>query len=155
MDIMSGLAAFTHILDITKELRGVDRRISDAEFKLRIADLVERVLEAREALLDAKERERELHEKIQALSSEINQRQHLIDENGCLYETDDNGNRRGEPYCNLCYVKETKLFRLRHLDPTQSTFAAYQCDNCNTYIKTGPALPRTPPRVGTWGRTRG
>jgi hypothetical protein len=128
MDIMMGLSAIKQTLDITKDLREIDGKINVADLKLRLSDMVERLLEAREALYDAKERERELLEKIAQLEAVLNKKPRLQDERGLLFEVDEDGARVGEPYCNHCYVKEERLFRL-----VSDNFAGgfgYQCHNC-------------------------
>ena len=141
MDILGALAVVKQTLDLTKDLRSIDGRISDAEFKLKIADLVERVLELREALQDAQERESDLRNKITDLQLKLNQRSNFKDENGQLFEIDEARKKVGEPYCNLCFVKEGKLLRMRHHSPKPGKSEHYMCDNCKTLIVTGPSLP--------------
>ena len=112
MDIMMGLSAISQTLAITKELRSIDRELDVAELKLRLSDLVGGLLEAKEALQDAKEERRNLLEQIAELKTKLSDRGRLEDENGLLFTLNDNGSRVGEPFCNQCYVKEDKLFRL-------------------------------------------
>ena len=150
MDIMMGLSAIKQTLDITKDLRDIDDKINVADIKLRLSDIVERLLEAREALYDAKERERELLEKIVQLEAALNKKPRLQDERGLLYEIDESNARKGEPYCNQCYVKEDKLFRM--LSTERATGFGYVCSNCKTLIitqKKPPIQPRTP-HGGSW-----
>lgn len=123
-----GLSAIKQTLDITKDLREIDDKISVADLKLRLSDIVERLLEAREALYDAKERERELLGEIARLEALLIKKPRLQDERGLLFEVGESGVRTGEPYCNHCYVKEDKLYRL-----VSDDFAGgfgYQCHNC-------------------------
>lgn len=124
---MTGLAAIKQTLDITKELRSIDEKINVAEFKLRLADLVERLLEAREALHDAKERERDLQQQIDRLTEKLAQKAKMKDVGGLLYELDDDGTNVGEPFCNQCYVKEDKRYRLVY-GPYAG--GSHLCNNC-------------------------
>jgi hypothetical protein len=142
MDILGALTVVKQTLDISKDLRSIDGKISDAEFKLKIADLVERVLELREALMDAQEREYNLRNEIAALKANASKRASLKDTNGLLYEINEAGEHIGEPFCNLCFAKEEKQIRMRHHAATQSTYACFRCDNCKTVVRTGPSLPR-------------
>ncbi|TKA95935.1 hypothetical protein FAZ78_14250 [Cereibacter changlensis] len=151
MDLLSGLAAIQQTLAITKELRNIDSKIDTAEFKLRLADLVERLLEAREALTDAKESERDLRQRILELEKKIAERGQFEDENGLLFQLNDEGQRIGQPYCNLCYVRDGKLFRLRHREAKYGASSHYFCDNCPTIVLTGPPLSASKPRAD--GRT--
>ena len=149
MDILGALTVVKQTLEITKDLRSIDGKISDAEFKLKIADLVERVLELREALMDAQEREYALRKEIAALKDKALLRGSLKDINGLLYEINEAQEKVGEPYCNLCFVKEDKQIRMRHHAAKQHSYAHYKCDNCKTVIVTGPAL-QSPSRSGSW-----
>ena len=132
MDIISGISAATEALKLTKELREIGREIDKAEFKLRLVDLTDQLLSAKEALNDARERERQLLNEINELKTKIEFRSKLEDENGRLFELDDSGKRVGQPYCNLCYVREEKLYRLRHITRSDYDTDLYFCDNCRT-----------------------
>jgi len=150
MDILMGISAIKQTLDITKDLREIDEKVVVAEFKLRLSDIVARLLEAQDALYDAKERERALRLEIERLKSELAKRPSLKDVNGLLYELDQSGGHVGEPFCNLCHVKEGLLLRLRHFEAKQGTYAHYHCDNCKTNIVTGPSLPIPTRRGRSW-----
>ncbi len=142
MDIMTGLSAISETLKITKELRNIDNKMDIAELKLRLSDLVDSLLNAKESLQDAKENERALKAKIAELMLLLEQRGKYEDDDGCLYELDDNGKRVDEPYCNLCYVREDKLYRLKYIPAYAGSSggniymaadpAHYHCENCKT-----------------------
>jgi predicted nucleic acid-binding Zn-ribbon protein len=114
MDLMMGLSAIKQTLEITKELRSVDKKIEDAELKLRLAEIVDKLLDAKKALIDAQEREVELRKEIGDLQSKQAMKAKLRDNNGLLFEIDDEGRNIGEPYCNLCAVRDEKYIRMRH-----------------------------------------
>lgn len=142
IDIMTGLSAISETIKITKELRNIDSKMDVAELKLRLSDLVDSLLSAREALQDAKENERILKVKIEELTQLLVLRGKYEDDDGCLYELDGNGKRIGVPYCNLCYVREDKLYRLKYIpiyDGSDDGFVHiaadsehYRCKNCKT-----------------------
>lgn len=144
MDILGALTVAKQVLDISKDLRNIDGRISDAEFKLKRADLVERVMELQEALQDAQARESDLRNTIIDLQLKLNQKSNHRDEKGLLYEIDSEGKNFGEPYCNLCFVREEKLFRMRHIPAKVNRSEHYTCDNCKTNIVVGLGLPPKP-----------
>jgi DNA repair ATPase RecN len=131
MDLMTGLSAISQTLAITKDLRNIDEKINIADFKLRLADLVERLLEAKEALQDAKEHERRLLDQIDLLTKKLNRKATLQDEAGRLYEVDSEGKKFGEPYCNLCFVRDEKLYRL--LPWREKDGKSYRCGNCKSF----------------------
>jgi hypothetical protein len=134
VDIVTGIAAATEALKLTKELRDIDRQIDKAELKLRLIDLVDRLLEAKEALQDAKEDRRALLDKISELEHTLARKPRLRDESGRLYEIDEGGNAVGNPYCNLCLVRENKLYRLIHHRATEHIYAFYRCQNCESTV---------------------
>ena len=134
MDIVAGIVAVTEALRLTKELRNIDLELDKVELKLHLVDLYHRLLESKEALQDAKEERLALKQQISDLEGRLRQRANLFDERGRLYELDEEGNRSRDPYCNLCYVKEGKLYRMHRRNGHEYVRAHYWCDNCkNAY----------------------
>jgi len=130
IDIVTGLSAASEALKITAELRNIDREIDKAGLKLRLVDLVDRLLATKEALQNAKRRESDLLQRISELETKLAGKAALEDEGGRLYELDDDGNRTGEPYCNLCHIRDDKLYRLKFYAAHDHPY--YRCDNCET-----------------------
>ena len=128
MDILGGIAAATDGIKLVNELRKIDREMDKAELKLRLVDLADKLLDAKQALQDAHEHELKLKREIEGLTAKLKQRAQLKDDEGLLFETDDEGKQSGEPFCNHCYVKEDRLYRLV---PTQwENSIRYDCSNC-------------------------
>ena len=152
MDIIAGIGAATEGLKLIGELRKIDKEVDKADLKLRLVDVAERLFETRQALQDAQEREFALRQTISGLEAKLKNRTIFQDENGQLFELDEAGQRIGEPFCNLCFVKEDRQFRLRKIAASVSKKAHYRCDNCKTVIDTGPALPMPLPSPRTWQR---
>ena len=125
---VTGLSAISQTIAITKELRSIDDKIVVAEFKLKIAEIVDKLLDAKQSLVDAQEREAALHREISQLKEKSKLRSKLEDKNGRLFELDKSRNPTGEPYCNHCYVKEERLFRL--VSTFQYSGPCYKCSNC-------------------------
>jgi hypothetical protein len=141
MDILTGLTAISQTLAITKDLREIDDKIVVAEFKLRIAEMVDRLLEAKQSLIEAQEREVSLRNEILKLKGNVAKRSTMTDENGIIYVVASDGTKIGEPYCNLCHVKEDKLYRMRRHLATVGQGSHFKCDNCRTTVVTGPPSP--------------
>jgi hypothetical protein len=55
VDIMTALATATQAIKLAQDLRGIDKAIDAAEFKLKIADLTGALSDIKLALTDAKE----------------------------------------------------------------------------------------------------
>jgi uncharacterized protein YkuJ len=146
MDIIAGIGAATEGLKLINELRKIDKELDKAELKLRLVDVADKLLDSKQALQDAHERELALLQSIKGLEKKLVQRASHKDENGLLYAMSKTGERVGEPFCNLCYVKEEKFYRLRYFEASTARKAHYLCDNCKTLIVTGPALPSPSPK---------
>lgn len=146
IDILGALAVAKQVIDLSKELRNIDGKINESEFKYKISDLIDHVLEVRSALLDAQEREFSLKREITDLKEKAATRARMRDQNGLLYEVSEEGEKVGEPFCNLCFVKDEKLYRMRHHDAKPGTHSYFRCDNCKTSIVTGPVLPIQAPQ---------
>jgi hypothetical protein len=131
MDIIAGLGAATEGLKLIGELRKIDKEVDKAELKLRLVELADKLLDAKQALQDAQDERRCLLEKITQLEDDLKLKIKLQDEQGLLFEIEGQGVRVGEPYCNSCYVKESKLFRLLS---TSSMQGPYKCSNCKGYF---------------------
>ena len=128
MDIIAGIAAATEGLKVVNELRKIDKELDKAELKLRLVDLADKLLDAKHALQDAQERDFSQRTNIQNLEKALQQRGRLDDVDGLLFELTDDGNRIGAPYCNQCYVKENRFFRLI-FGPFM--LASHKCSNCD------------------------
>jgi hypothetical protein len=139
MDIMAGIAAATEGIKLVNELRKIDKEMDKAELKLRLVDLADKLLDAKQALQDAHERELTLKKEIEELANKLGQRAQMRDSGGLLYETDDVGTHAGEPYCNQCFVKEDKLYRM--IQTKRAAGTGYCCNNCDTVIITNKAPP--------------
>jgi hypothetical protein len=127
MDIIGGISAATEGLKLVNELRKIDKEVDKAELKLRLVELADKLLDAKQALQEAQERQFELISEIKELKAQALQRARLRDFDGLLFEMGEDGAHIGEPYCNQCYIKEEKLFRL-----IMGPFAggSHRCSNC-------------------------
>ena len=145
MDIMTALSVASKTLEITRTLWNIDSEIDKAQLKLRLRDVIDGLVQTKEALHDAIDRERKLSEKIEALQEEIRFKGSVEDAGGLLSMLDHERRRNGEPYCNLCYVRDQKLYRMRHFEAKPGNSSSYRCDNCKINVITGPALPTESP----------
>lgn len=71
MDILTGLSAASHALEIIKQVRDLDRASDDAVFKAKIIELQEALFDAKSALLDAKDNLLEKDLEIRELKAQI------------------------------------------------------------------------------------
>ena len=72
MDIMTGLSAVSTALQITKDLRDLDVSLSNAELKVKFAELYDSLADAKIALSDAKLKLKSRENEISELKLKIN-----------------------------------------------------------------------------------
>ena len=150
MDILGGIAAATEGLKLVNELRKIDKELDKAELKLKLVDIADSLFNSKQTLQDAQEREIGLNRQIRDLETKLAFRARSEDQNGLLYELNNDGDRTGEPFCNLCFVREDKQFRMRRILATVSWGEHYLCDHCKTKIILGQ-----PKRLDLSGRSGG
>ncbi|MGB0852185.1 MAG: hypothetical protein ACPGSI_02740 [Pikeienuella sp.] len=110
MDIISGLTAAKLAFDLAKELRGIDASVSEAEFKLKLADLISAQADIKIALSHAKV----------ALAEKDAQLRDLEDR---LYEAT-NGQR-----CPVCRVGRLSVQSTEDHGYNSVQFHQYCCDS--------------------------
>lgn len=121
--IAEGIAAATFALKAAKDLREIDRSISDADFKLRIADISTTLADIKLAMIDLQDQLREKDDTIAKLSSALRKKAETIVVRGFTYECI-NGKPAGTAYCEVCL--QNGLFFKTY----QVTGGYYKCTNC-------------------------
>lgn len=104
-DITSIVAAITGVKDaieIAKALRAADKSLEQAEYKLKMSQLIDSLLDAREKAQDAKDLLQEKDIKIAELEKMLEFSGKLGRQYDAYYELQD-GVMLGEPYCSHCW----------------------------------------------------
>ena len=96
MDILGGIAAATEGLKLVNELRKIDKEWDKAELKLKLVDIADSLYNSKQTLQDAQEQEVELNRQVKTLEAKLAFRARSEDENGLLYELNDDGGRTGD-----------------------------------------------------------
>jgi soluble cytochrome b562 len=123
VDIMTALATVRQAIQLAQDLRGIDKAIDAAEFKLKIADLTTALADIKMALSEAKEDLAAKDAEIESLKKQFERSAELIELKGYKYNKGPDGKPRGAPYCPVCEQKG-KLFQLANI------LHAQQCPNC-------------------------
>ncbi|OCK46159.1 hypothetical protein BA766_15580 [Stenotrophomonas maltophilia] len=112
-------------------LRGVltaDKALSEAEWKLKLADAISLLADARMAIVDAGDKAAELNQEIARLTEALSNRTKVVRFGGMYYEKGSDGVAEGEPYCPHCFEAENRLIHLvRNVGKM-----VVQCPKCKT-----------------------
>jgi chromosome segregation ATPase len=105
MDIMTALATASQAIKLTQDLRGIDKAMDVAEYKLKIAELTSVLSDIKMALADAREDLANKDAEIAALKKQFQRSSEMIEVRGFKYNKGDDGQPRGSAYCPVCEQK--------------------------------------------------
>jgi hypothetical protein len=127
VDIMTALATASQALKLAQDLRGIDKAVNEADFKLKIADLTIALSDIKLALSAAKEELASKQSEIDALKSQFARIQETIEVGGFKYRKGEDGKPRGRAFCPVCEQKLGKLFHIAQVLNTEV------CPNCEAF----------------------
>lgn len=141
--ISFGLQALKTATGIVKSLREVDRSLETAEYKMRLADLMEALSEAKTRLIDAQEVNNELRDRIKELETIRDLRTEIILENNVYFPVNEEVSGYGKgPWCSKCFETTAKLISLHHkvssaviVAGRSSSSYKWECPNCSASVK--------------------
>lgn len=96
-------------------LRGVmtaEKALSEAEWKLKLADAIGLLAEARMAIVDAGDKTSELEREIARLNESLVNREKVVRFNRMYYRVGSDGMPEGEAYCSHCFEAEGRLIHV-------------------------------------------
>jgi uncharacterized CHY-type Zn-finger protein len=132
MDIMTALATASQAIKLANDLRGIDKAMDAAEFKLKIADLTVALSDIKIALSDAKEEIGAKDAEITELKSRFKRNGELVEYHGFKYDKGPDGQPRGAPYCQVCDQKSGILIHLADFRSVEN------CPACNSKYNNAP-----------------
>ena len=124
VDIMTALATASQAIKLAQDLRGIDKALNEAEFKLKIADLTVALSDIKLALSEAKDELAAKQSEIQTLEKQFRRLQETVEVGGFKYRKGPDDKPRGNPFCPVCEQKTGMLFHLAHIMTHQ------RCPNC-------------------------
>ena len=118
-------------IKLVNDLRVIDKEFSQAELKLKIADLTTTLADLKMTLTDAKNEAAEKDATIERLNK-LHRRlvEDTVEQYGYRYRkrTDERGAAAGNPFCDVCFQKEGLLIETATMAGKGIT--ALQCPNC-------------------------
>jgi hypothetical protein len=146
--ISSALTSIKTATEIAKFLRDTDISLEKAEFKLKVADLVNSLADAKLQIADIKNIVTEKDQFIKDLSEKLKIKGQVSYE-APFYWLSDEGKKDG-PFCQKCYDTDQKLIRLQGQDND-----IWHCFTCKNYFYGPNYRPYDPPTTqrpyGPWG----
>jgi hypothetical protein len=128
VDIMTALATATQAIKLAQDLRGIDKAIDTAEYKLKIADLTTALSDIKMALNDAKEELASKDAEIERLAKALRRVADVVEYRGYKYDQTPDGKPHGAPYCPVCEQKQGLLIHIAKV------LHAKQCPNCKGFF---------------------
>jgi DNA repair exonuclease SbcCD ATPase subunit len=124
VDIMTALVTATQAIKLAQDLRGIDKAVDAADYKLKIAELTSALSDLKSALTDAKSELASKDAEIERLSKALHRSAELVEYHGYRYDKMPDGKPKGAPYCPVCEQKGTLI----HLAKFNRII---HCPNCN------------------------
>jgi hypothetical protein len=128
VDVMTALATVSQAIKLTQDLRGIDKAIDAAEYKLKIADLTNALSDIRIALTDAKDELASKDAELARLTKQLARIAQTAEVGGFKYRKGPDDKPRGRAFCPVCEQKTGYLFHLAEVMHTQ------QCQNCKGHF---------------------
>lgn len=129
MDISAGIAAATQAIGLAKALAETPGIVEKAELKLQIAELYTVLSDTKLALVDAGTHISDRDAEIKRLTELLEHKANIIRVGSAYFETDEDGNPFGDPFCQHCW--ETK-HQLVHIHRSPSSRRTFTCPSCIT-----------------------
>ncbi|NGZ17118.1 hypothetical protein G6Z94_07105 [Vibrio aestuarianus] len=130
--ISAGISSIKVALDITKELRGIDSSLKDAEVKLKLAELIEALSDAKVLMSEIREENQDLRLQVKELERQLNQTDEVVFENGHYFLKHPNDGQAKGPFCAKCYADSGKLIPESELPSTFHDLGRYKCPKCSS-----------------------
>jgi hypothetical protein len=126
MDIMTTIATAGQAIKLAQDLRGIDKAMDAAEYKLKIADLLTALSDIKMALADAKEELAGKDKEIAALKKQFQRSAETVEIEGFKYDRAGDGQPMGVAYCPVCEQNEGRFFHLARMSGTD------MCPHCKS-----------------------
>jgi hypothetical protein len=131
VDIITALATASQAIKLAQDLRGIDKAVDAADYKLKIADLTSALSDIKLALSDAREELSAKDREIDTLKQQFKRSADTVEKHGFKYKKGSDGEPRGTPFCPVCEQKSGHLFNLTRIAGKEI------CPNCKAVFGMG------------------
>jgi DNA repair exonuclease SbcCD ATPase subunit len=134
----SAFEAISKASKIVNMLMTADKAIATAETKKHLADVLGELTKLQVA---CQEKDAEIAE----LKQQLHDKTHMKHENGCYIEYDDEGDKVGGPYCQVCWERDHKKASVK-----KSENGIYYCYICKRSVETSEYTSPQPKTKRLW-----
>jgi hypothetical protein len=134
VDFMTALATAGQAYKLAQDLRGIDKAVDAAGYKIKIADLTEALADLKHALIEARDDLAEKDAVIEQLKKLLQRKAELVEHRGFSYDKTNDGKPKGDAYCPVCMEKGKLLIRLM---PPSRGMTTSRCPNCKEQYRVG------------------
>lgn len=132
----TALSSIKTAFEIAKLLREAGQTVEAAEWKLRLAELMESLADARMKIVEIQDVVQDRDQKIKELETALVKHGDLVRHRDAYYIKNDEGNPSGAPMCMKCWEVNHKLVSLYRsgtkASPSGSSHEKNQCPQCGT-----------------------
>jgi hypothetical protein len=122
------------MVELSKKMKALSKRINDVEFDTYVTTLLEDInnikmsaLDTKEKMLNLREENLNLREKIKEFEEYQLKVKSTVSFMSGRYKVDENGVPYGDPYCKVCFEKDSRLMPIVRSGRSQIT-----CKCCET-----------------------
>jgi hypothetical protein len=123
--ISAFLGSIKTATEIAKAIKGTDLSLEKAETKLKMAELISALADAKIQAAKIQDLLQEKDKKIKELESSLENKSKLIRKDGKYFESDENGQTIGDPYCSHCLESKNKMIHMSKMNRK-----VYKCPAC-------------------------
>lgn len=126
----TALASIKTAIEITQTMKASELSYTEAEYKLKLADIYNSLADAKMSIAEFKELLISKDEQIKILEEKVKEKENLqYNEKYQIYESMEDSSKILGKYCTRCYDDEKKLIRL---DEQENGF---MCKKCKTFYR--------------------
>ena len=129
------LSSVRELADGARRLQELSKKISEVHLREELIAQRELLLDARDMITGLREEKANLEAEVVALRDLHAREAVLVEDRGFMFEANEDGTPRGDPFCSVCLEKHDGHFRLT---TTQTPGRPMLCPNCSAVFTQAP-----------------
>jgi hypothetical protein len=149
--IAPALASLKAGKETVKLMIDAPKQLEKTELQLNLASINKTLFESENALLESQKLLKQKYNRIEELEDLLKFKGKLVRKDGMYFETDENGDLIGDPYCSGCWDSEKKAVHLLNIESSKEHKTI--CPVCKLELKS-QSLNISTPFASVGGRRR-